>query len=120
MANTTKSGSSGSGLSQNVAGALCYLLGFITGILFLLIEKDNKFVKFHAMQAILFSVAFFVASVILSMFWVIPFLGWLIAGIGSTLLGIAGLLLWLFLMWKAYQGEKFKLPVIGDIAEKNS
>ncbi len=111
MANAV-SAKSGSGLDQNVAGALAYLLVFITGILFLLIEKNNKFVRFHAMQSTILFVALFVLQVILG-----------ITIIGIVLLpivGLAGLILWLFLMFKAYSGEKYKLPIIGDMAEKNS
>ena len=98
------------GIDENIEGALSYFLGFITGILFLVIEKDNKFVRFHAMQSIIISVLLFVIVMILGiipLFWLmLPFV-WLLE-----------LILWLLLMFKAYQGEKFKLPVIGDIAEQ--
>jgi uncharacterized membrane protein len=106
-------GKTSSGLQANVAGLLAYLLGVITGIIFYLIEKDNKFVRFHAMQSI---VVFGALLVISSVLWIVPF-------IGVTLLPIislAGLILWIILMVKAYQGEYFKLPIAGDIAEKNS
>lgn len=98
------------GIDENIEGALSYFLGFITGILFLVLEKDNKFVRFHAVQSIIISVLLFVIVMILGvipLFWLIlPFV-WLLE-----------LILWLLLMFKAYQGEKFKLPVIGDIAEQ--
>jgi len=94
---------SSTGLEENVAGLLCYVLGWITGLIFFLIEKDSKFVKFHAMQSIIT----FVAVVILA--W-IPVVNWVV--------GILALVLWILLMIKAYQGVKFKLPVIGDLAEK--
>jgi len=94
---------SSTGLEENVAGLLCYVLGWITGLIFFLIEKDNKFVKFHAMQSIIT----FGACTILSF---IPVINWFI--------GIIALVLWILLMIKAYQGIKFKLPVIGDLAEK--
>lgn len=100
------------GLTENVAGLLCYILGFITGIIFILIEKENKFVRFHAMQAIITSGGLFVIQIAISM---VPFM-WRI----SSLIGLAGLALAIFLMYKAYQGEKYKLPIIGDIAEQNS
>ncbi len=100
------------GLTENVAGLLCYILGFITGILFILIEKENKFVRFHAMQSIILSIGLFVIQIALAM---IPFLVMI-----SSLVGLAGFILAIFLMYKAYQGEKYKLPVIGDIAEQNS
>lgn len=100
------------GLTENVAGLLCYILGFITGIIFIIIEKENKFVRFHAMQSIILSGSLFVLQIALSM---IPFLVMI-----SSLLGLAGLIIAIFLMYKAYQGEKYKLPIIGDIAEQNS
>ena len=103
-------------LEENVAGALCYALGWITGIIFYIMEKDNKFVRFHAMQSI---IVFLPLSIIIGILqwtlWFVPVIGWAISG----LIGILTLILWLVLMLKAYQGEKFKLPVIGDIAEKH-
>ena len=65
----------GTGLSSNVAGALCYLLGLVTGIVFLMIEKEDRFVRFHAMQSIVLSVAVFVVSLVLGF---IPILGWIV------------------------------------------
>ena len=100
------------GMNQNVAGMLCYLAGWITGLIFFLIEKDNKFVRFHAMQSIITFGAFTVLFMILGF---IPFIGWML----FPILGIAQVVLWILLMVKAYQGEHFKLPVIGDMAEKN-
>jgi uncharacterized membrane protein len=94
---------SSTGLDQNVAGLLCYLGGWITGLIFFLIEKDNKFVKFHAMQAIVTFGALTVLSVI-------PIVNWF--------LGVVGLVLWILLMIKAYQNEKFKVPWLGNLAEK--
>ena len=101
------------GLEENIEGALCYILFFVTGIVFYVLEKDNKFVKFHAMQAILVFLPAWIVVILLG--W-IPFLGWIIAG----LIALLTVILWLILMLKAYQGEKFKLPIVGDIAEKNS
>lgn len=94
---------SSTGLDQNVAGLLCYVGGWITGLVFFLIEKDNKFVKFHAMQAIVT----FGALMILGF---IPIVNWFV--------GIVALVLWIVLMIKAYQNEKFKLPWLGNLAEK--
>lgn len=99
------------GIDENIEGLLCYVLGFITGILFLVLEKDNKFVRFHAMQSI---VTFLVLFVISMVFGIIPFLGWML----SELIGVVALILWLLLMFKAYQGEMYKLPIAGDLAEK--
>ena len=103
-------GKTSTGIQANVAALLSYLGGFVTGIVFLVIEKENKFVRFHAMQSTIVSGSLFVLQIVLSF---IPFLVML-----SPLVGLAGLALWIILMIKAYQGEMFKLPVIGDIAEK--
>ena len=104
-------GKCSNGLQANVAALLSYLLGVITGILFYVIEKDNKFVRFHAMQSIITFGALFVLNMILAF---IPGIGWIL----SPIIGIVALILWIVLMMKAYQGEDFKLPIIGDIAEK--
>jgi uncharacterized membrane protein len=100
------------GMNQNVAGLLCYLAGWVTGLVFFLIEKENRFVRFHAMQSI---ITFGALTVLFIMLGFIPFVGWII----TPFLGLAQLILWIVLMVKAYNGEYFKLPVIGDIAEKN-
>ena len=99
------------GLEANVAGLLCYVLGWISGLVFILIEKENKFVRFHAMQSIIVFGVLSVASIVLR--W-IPFLGLVIV----PLIGLLGLVLWIVLMVKAYQGEKYKLPWAGNLAEK--
>jgi uncharacterized membrane protein len=99
------------GIDENIEGLLCYVLGFITGILFLVLEKENRFVRFHAMQSIATFLLLFVISMVIGF---IPIIGWVI----SPLIGLAGLILWLLLMFKAYKGEKYKLPIAGDFAEK--
>lgn len=104
-------GKTSSGLQPNVAALLSYLAGFITGIIFYLIEKENKFVRFHAMQSILTFGGLFILQMILAF---IPVIGWILIPVIS----IASLILWIVLMIKAYQGEEFKLPIIADIAEK--
>jgi uncharacterized membrane protein len=101
-----------SGMDQNVAGLLCYVAGWITGLIFFLIEKENRFVRFHAMQSIITFGGLTVLSIALGM---IPFVNLVMLPI----LGILQLILWIVLMVKAYQGQLFKLPVIGDMAEKN-
>lgn len=101
------------GLEENVAGLLCYVLGWISGLVFFLIEKENKFVRFHALQSIIVFGILSIASLVLSY---IPFIG----GILSFLVSVLALILWIVLMVKAYQGEKFKLPWAGDVAEKNA
>ncbi len=93
-------------LPPNTAAALSYLFGWITGLIFLLIEKD-PFVRFHAMQSvIIFGLLFIIPFV--------PFVGWIL----SPLVMIVGFALWVILILKAYQGEEFELPVIGEFARK--
>lgn len=100
-----------SGLEPHIAGALSYVFGFVTGIIFLLIEKDQPFVKFHAIQSIIFSVVILLLNIILT---AIPLIGWLLV----LLLWPLSIVLWIILIFKASKSEKFKLPIIGDIAEK--
>ena len=100
------------GMEQNVAGLLCYLVGWITGLVFFLMEKENRFVRFHAMQSIVVFGALTVVSLILG---VIPVIGWIV----SWLVGVLALILWIVLMVKAYQNEMYKLPWAGDFAEKH-
>ena len=99
------------GLETNIAGLLCYVLGWISGLIFLLIEQENKFVRFHAIQSIIVFGILNIAGIILS--W-IPLIGFFLWPIISVL----GLILWIVLMVKAYQGIMFKLPWAGDFAEK--
>lgn len=113
------------GLEPNVGGALAYLLGVFTGILFLVIEKKSPFVRFHAGQSIGIFVVFFAVWVVLAVVGVvlgaIPVIN-IIAGIIGLLLslvmGLGGLVLWLFLMYKAYQGEEWEFPWIGREVRK--
>jgi len=98
-------------LDENVVGLLCYVLGWISGLVFFLIEKKNKFVRFHALQSIIVFGVLTLASIIIG--W-IPFIGWVIA----WLIWVLAIVLWIVLMIKAYQGEKFKLPWAGNLAEK--
>ena len=105
------------GLAENTACALCYLFGFITGILFLVLApyNQNKTVRFHAFQSIFLHIVFIIFWIVVGM--ILPFSVSLIL---SPLIGLAGLVLWILLMWKTYQGQKVKLPVIGDLAEKQA
>jgi len=97
--------------NENLMGAASYLLGFITGIIFLLVEKESKFVRFHAMQSTILFGGLFVVNMALGF---IPILGWLV----GLILSIGAFVLWIICMWKAFQGEMYKVPKIGDIAEK--
>jgi uncharacterized membrane protein len=118
-------GKTSTGIQANVAGLLCYVLGWITGLIFFLIEKENKFVRFHALQSMIVFGALFVLSFALGIFtgvfgamglhFMIP-----LFTLVNGLLALAGFILWILLMVKAYQGEQFKLPVAGDISEKNT
>ena len=118
-------GKTSTGIQANMAALLSYLAGWITGLIFFLIEKDNKFVRFHAMQSIVVFGAFSILGIVISIlasFFILIHAYFLLPlfGLASTLLWLFALVLWVVLMVKAYQGEKFKLPVAGDIAEKNS
>jgi len=99
------------GLDENIAGLLCYVVGWVSGIVFLLIEPENKFVRFHAFQSILVFGVLTLAHIVLD--W-IPVIG----GFFGAVLGILTFILWVVLMVKAYQGTKFKLPWAGNQAEK--
>jgi len=113
------------GIQPNIAALLSYVVGWVTGLVFFLIEKENKFVRFHAVQSIIFfgvlsvlGVAFSVVASFFIMFRAYALLPTL--GLITVLIWFLSQILWVFLMVKAYQGEKFKLPIVGDIAEKNS
>ena len=115
------------GMTNNVAGALCYILGIITGIIFLVLEPYNKnrFVRFHAFQSIFFWVACFAfwmvwSFVIVSMFFT-PGLGmWGLISLVSLVIRLGMFAAWLFVMYKAYSNEEYKLPFIGDLAAKQA
>ncbi|RQD82475.1 hypothetical protein D5R95_07170 [Methanosalsum natronophilum] len=96
------------GLSENVASALTYVLGFLTGIIFLIVEKENSTVRFHAAQSIVVFGALFVLNVIFSY----------VLSIIASLLGLVGFVLWIYLIVMAFQGNDVKLPVISEYAEK--
>jgi uncharacterized membrane protein len=100
------------GLDENVAGFLCYLFGFVTGIVFLVVEKESRFVKFHAMQSTITFLGLFIISMIIG--W-IPIIGLLVYPIW-----ILSLILWLILMIKALRGERYSLPIVGKMAEEKS
>ena len=117
----------GSGLGANAAGALAYLAGIVTGIIFLVIDpyKSDRFVRFHAFQSIFFNVA-----------WIALWIAWMIIGLvlGAVTKGlffilqvpidlammVGGFALWVFLMYSAYQGRTVRLPVIGALAAKQA
>ena len=123
-------GKSSTGLDENIAALLSYVFGWVSGLVFFLMEKDSKLVRFHAMQSILFCV---VAAVLGIALWVLTFLfllvGAMLPDIMGSLLALLGTFIWLIfsvallIAWvlclvRAYQGQFFKLPVIGNMAEK--
>ncbi len=106
-------GSTSIGIGANLAALLSYALGFVSGIFFCVIEKKNKFVRFHAIQSTLVFAFLFVLSFIIRP---LPLVGLkLYFGIGFI-----SIILWVFLMFKAYQGQYFKIPLAGNLAQQNS
>ena len=103
---------SSTGLDANLAAALAYLAGFVTGIVFLIVEKESGYVRFHAMQSTVLFVAVLVLSVALNS---LPLLGPILY---AFIVFPAVVILWLVMMFKAYSGDRFKLPLVGDFAEK--
>ena len=123
-------GKSSTGLDENIAALLSYVFGWVSGLVFFLIEKDSKLVRFHAMQSILFCVVIAVLGIAL---WVVTFLFVLVAAmlpdIMGTLFGFLATLIWLvfsvalLIAWilclvRAFQGQFYKLPIIGNMADK--
>jgi uncharacterized membrane protein len=123
---------SSTGLDENVAAVLAYVFNWVSGLAFFLIEKDSRLVRFHAMQSLILSVVFFVGMIALYIIWfVLAIVASQISGLLGTLVGlVVGLVIfalfigavigWILGMIKAYQGQYFKLPVIGNFAEKFS
>jgi uncharacterized membrane protein len=105
---------------SRLIAALTYLLGFVTGVIFLYLEPYDKdeFVRFHARQSIVFTIAFIVLNIILSVFVaVLPGpLGWIVRFLQS-LIEIGFAVFWVFLMYKAYRGEKYRIPELADWAD---
>ncbi|HZR44332.1 MAG TPA: DUF4870 domain-containing protein [Ktedonobacteraceae bacterium] len=99
-----------SGMRMSRVGWLCYLGGWVTGLIFLLLKKENRFVRFHAMQSLIF---FSAISMVTAVFSSIPHLGSFVAG-----LGFVSFICWIVLMVRAARGRYYKLPIIGDYAEK--
>ena len=114
------------GLDDNVAGLLCYLAGWITGVIFLVLQpyNQNKTIRFHAFQSIFVCVALVAVYIALGIVagilsTISSMLGGLI-GMLIPLVGLASFGLWVYLMVAAYQGKKFKVPIVGDMAEKQA
>lgn len=118
---------SAAGLEDNAASALCYVLGFITGILFLVLEpyKNNRTIKFHAFQSIFLSVGVILFRIVLTiLFTAVGYsmgLGMIgLLGLFSLLVSLAFFALWLFMIISAYQGKQIVLPVIGPLAQQQA
>jgi uncharacterized membrane protein len=107
-------------MADNVAGMLAYVT-IVPAIIFLVMEpyNRNRFVRFHAFQSIFFGVAWIALWIALSIVGMIPFFGWMTLLLWP-LVGLGGLILWIVLLLKANQGQRWKLPVIGDMAEKQA
>jgi len=113
-------GAQGGGLTDNVAGMLAYVT-IIPAIVFLLVApyNRNKFIRFHSFQCIFFTLAWVALGIAMSIIASIPVLGWLTLLIWP-IIGLAGLALWVILLIKANQGQMWKLPFVGDLAEKQA
>jgi uncharacterized membrane protein len=123
---------SGSGLDDNVAGLLCYLpflLGLVASIIFLVLEPYNRnaLIRFHAFQSIFLAVTLFVLGFVLGIVGIIlgmiPFLGWvgsIISALLSLVLAFGAVIVYLYLMFKTYNGQRIVLPLIGEQAEKQA
>lgn len=111
---------SSTGIPANVAGALSYFLGPITGILFMVIEKSSRFVRFHAAQSVGVSVLLIVVNIVFmilsTVLAFVPVIGWLITLVAGLGLALVSLFLWLFLMFKAFSGSEWEMPIVGKYA----
>ena len=107
------------GMQPNVEAGLSYVLTWVTGLIFFLMEKQNRFVRFHAMQSILFFGGITVVQILLNIInaFDVPFLGIITLLIGAVI-GIVEFVGWIILMINGFQGKYFKLPIVGDYAER--
>lgn len=96
------------GMDENLEGLLAYLLGPITGIILLLLEKESEFVRFHAMQS----------TIVFIGLWILQIVAGIIFGPLWTLIGLLEFVVWIVGMVKAYQGERYRFPIAGDLAEQ--
>ncbi|OYW03381.1 MAG: hypothetical protein B7X11_03350 [Acidobacteria bacterium 37-65-4] len=111
MTGSATRSTSSTGLSSNVAAALAYLFGGIGGIVLLIVERKDRYVRFHAMQSALVFLGVVVMALILGS---LPLVGRLL----TAMFSVAVALMWLVLMFKAFTGQHFKLPYVGEIAER--
>lgn len=119
-------GAQPAGLTDNMAAALCYLFTVLTGILFLVLApyNQNKTIRFHAFQSIFFWVA--AMAILFASFFVsmilhfIPWVGWMLSTVMYLGIWLGGFIVWVMLMYKAYNNERWVLPIIGPLAEKQA
>jgi len=121
---------SSTGLDENIAALLAYIAGWVSGLVFFLIEKDSKLVRFHAVQSLILSVCAIVVGIVLWVVWIVlaivaSQIADAMGSIVTLLFGLLWLVLsvcflagWVLCLVRAYQGQYFKLPVIGNLAEK--
>lgn len=109
-------------MADNVASALCYALGFITGIVFLVMEpySKNRAIRFHAFQSIFLSVAVIAVDIVLTMILPFSLFSWGLYAMIWSVFRLACLILWLFMIFSAYQSKTLVLPVIGPLAQKQA
>src|SRR6266700_7449088 len=114
------------GLEENLACALCYVLGLMTGILFLVLApyNQNRLIRFHAFQSIFLNIAWIAVYIVISIVSVvllpIPVLGFILSVLLHLAAGLGAFILWLMLMYKAYNKERWVLPFVGPLAEKQA
>jgi uncharacterized membrane protein len=118
----TELGRTRCGFPPNIAAVLSYTLTIVTGTIMFVIEKENKYVRFHSLQAILYGAVWITLWILTSIgttkLWPIPVAGWIINDMAYFAVVLGGFVVWLFLLYKAYSGLRFKLPVLGRIAER--
>ena len=107
------------GLSENIEGALCYSFGFVTGIVFLFLEDENKFVRFHAIQSTIVFLPLFIIYIAITF---LPMVGMIMDMMSWPIVvpvfSVIMIIFWLFMMYKAFIGERYKLPIVGNFAER--
>lgn len=114
----------GTGLPTNIASLLCYICMPITSIIFILIEKENADVRFHAWQGTVFGVGFIALTIVLqiltAIFGAIASILGILIGFFIPIIGIIGFIVWIICLVKAYQGEKWHIPIVGDFAAQKA
>jgi len=106
-------GKSAFNLDEKIAGLLCYAFLWVSGIFFLITERENRFIRFHALQSTIWFGAGSILLFVLGLFKHLWVIGWLF-GLVSGIVGFAMFASWLFLMYMAYKGSEFRIPVLGD------